>query len=73
VPDFDTGWQLFCQDGFEKPERRGVRSMHPMPHLAFNGNCAEAVRFCASGLDRNLEVLMSGADSPTASCTCDWP
>jgi PhnB protein len=47
--------------------------MHPMPHLAFNGNCAEAVRFCASGLDGNLEVLMSGADSPTASCTCDWP
>lgn len=35
-------------------------------YLAFNGNCAEAVRFYEAALRGKLEVLMSGADSPMA-------
>ena len=35
-------------------------------YLAFNGNCAEAMRFYERALDGKLEVLMSGADSPIA-------
>ena len=35
-------------------------------YLAFNGNCAEAVRFYERALRGKLEVLMSGADSPMA-------
>ena len=35
-------------------------------YLAFNGNCAEAMRFYERALDAKLEVLMSGADSPMA-------
>jgi PhnB protein len=38
----------------------------PIPYLAFNGNCAEAMRFYERALDAKLEVLMSGADSPMA-------
>jgi len=33
-------------------------------YLAFNGNCADAVRFYEKALGGKLEVLMSGADSP---------
>jgi PhnB protein len=36
-------------------------------YLAFNGNCAEAMRFYEQALDGKLEVLMSGADSPMAA------
>ena len=40
---------------------------HPIAYLAFNGNCAEAVRFYEAALDAKLEILMSGADSPMAA------
>jgi PhnB protein len=35
-------------------------------YLAFNGNCAEAMRFYKKALDAKLELLISGADSPMA-------
>ena len=35
-------------------------------YLAFNGNCAEAMRYYEHALGGKLEVLMSGADSPMA-------
>ena len=40
---------------------------HPIAYLAFNGNCAEAMRFYEAVLDGKLEILMSGADSPMAA------
>lgn len=40
---------------------------HPIAYVAFNGNCAEAVRFYEDVLDAKLEILMSGADSPMAA------
>jgi PhnB protein len=40
---------------------------HPIPYLAFNGNCADAMRFYEGALDGKLEMLMSGADSPMAA------
>jgi PhnB protein len=40
---------------------------HPIAYLAFNGNCAEAMRFHEGALDGKLEILMSGADSPMAA------
>ena len=40
---------------------------HPIAYLAFNGNCAEAMRFYEGALGGTLEVLMSGADSPMAA------
>jgi PhnB protein len=40
--------------------------LQPIPYLAFNGNCAEAVRFYERVLGGKLEVLMSGGDSPMA-------
>lgn len=36
----------------------------PIPYLAYNGNCADAVRFYERVLGGKLEMLMSGADSP---------
>ena len=33
-------------------------------YLAFNGNCADAMRFYEKALGGKLEILMSGADSP---------
>jgi len=39
---------------------------HPIAYLAFNGNCADAMRFYEHALGGKLEVLMSGADSPMA-------
>jgi PhnB protein len=35
-------------------------------YLAFDGNCAAAMRFYESALGGKLEVLMSGAESPMA-------
>lgn len=35
-------------------------------YLAFNGNCAEAMRYYEKALGGKLEVLMSGAESPMA-------
>lgn len=40
---------------------------HPIAYLAFDGNCAEAMRFYESALDAKLEFLMSGAESPMAA------
>jgi PhnB protein len=40
--------------------------LQPIPYLAFNGNCAEAVRFYERVLGGKLEVLMSGGESPMA-------
>ena len=36
-------------------------------YLAFNGNCADAMRFYEKALGGKLEVLMSGAESPMAT------
>lgn len=38
-----------------------------IPYLAFDGNCAEAMRFYERALDGKLELMMSGADSPMAA------
>jgi PhnB protein len=40
-----------------------------IPYLAFNGNCAEAMRFYERvlGLGAKLEMMMNGADSPVAA------
>jgi PhnB protein len=38
-----------------------------VPYLAFNGTCAEAMRFYERALDGKLELMMSGADSPMAA------
>jgi PhnB protein len=40
-----------------------------IPYLAFNGNCAEAMRFYQRvlGLGAKLEMMLSGADSPVAA------
>ena len=40
----------------------------PIPYLAFNGNCADAMRFYAKVLDAKLEMLTYG-QSPMASQT----
>ena len=40
---------------------------HPIAYLAFNGKCADAMRFYERALGGKLEVLMSGADSPMAA------
>jgi PhnB protein len=42
---------------------------HPIPYLAFNGNCAEAMQFYARVLGGKLEVMMRNADSPFAAQT----
>jgi PhnB protein len=36
-------------------------------YLAFDGNCADAMRFYAQALGGKLEVLMTGAESPIAA------
>ena len=36
-------------------------------YLAFDGNCADAMRFYERALDGKLEILMSGANSPMAA------
>ena len=40
-----------------------------IPYLAFNGDCADAMRFYERvlGLGAKLEMMMSGADSPMAA------
>jgi PhnB protein len=39
----------------------------PIPYLAFDGACADAMRFYERVLGGKLEILMSGADSPVAA------
>ena len=38
----------------------------PIPYLAFNGNCAEAMRFYERVLGGKITVMMTGAQSPMA-------
>jgi PhnB protein len=38
-----------------------------IPYLAFDGNCAEAMRFYERALEGKLELVMSCADSPMAA------
>ena len=40
---------------------------NPIPYLAFNGNCAEAVRFYEQVLGGKIEMMMDGASSPMAA------
>jgi PhnB protein len=40
---------------------------YPTAYLAFDGTCAEAMRFYEKALDAKIEVMMSGADSPMAA------
>lgn len=37
-----------------------------IPYLAFDGTCADAMRFYEQALGGTLELMMSGADSPMA-------
>jgi PhnB protein len=39
----------------------------PIAHLAFNGNCADAMRFYERALGGTLEVMLRTADSPMAA------
>ena len=44
-----------------------------IPYLAFDGNCAEAMRFYERALEGKLELVMSCADSPyPASSFFGW-
>ena len=47
--------------------RKEMFMPHPIAYLAFDGNCAEAMRFYESALGAKLEILQSGADSPMAA------
>jgi PhnB protein len=40
---------------------------NPIAYLAFDGTCAEAMRFYESVLGGKIEIMMSGADSPMAA------
>lgn len=40
---------------------------HPTAYLAFDGNCAEAMRFYERALAGKLEVLMKNGESPMAA------
>lgn len=43
---------------------------HPIAYLAFDGNCADAMRFYESALDAKLEMMMTNGQSPVANmCT----
>jgi len=52
------------------PERRNTMSatattiLQPIPYLAFNGNCEEAMRFYESALGGEITLLMRGKDCP---------
>jgi PhnB protein len=39
---------------------------HPIAYLAFDGTCAEAMRFYERALEAKLEVLMTNGQSPVA-------
>ena len=41
-------------------------TLHPIPYLGFDGNCAEAMRYYEKVLGGKITVMMSGADSPIA-------
>lgn len=38
-----------------------------VPYLAYNGNCAEALRFYEGALGGKIELLVRGADTPMAA------
>ena len=45
---------------------------HPIAYLAFNGTCAEAMRFYERALEAKLTILMTNGQSPVAAhCTPD--
>ena len=39
-------------------------NLQPIPYLAFDGNCAEAMRYYETILGGKITVMMSGAQSP---------
>ena len=39
----------------------------PIPYLAFDGSCADAMRYYASALGGTLEILMTNGESPMAA------
>ena len=41
--------------------------LQPIPYLAFDGNCAEAMRYYEQVLGGKITVMMSGAESPAAA------
>jgi PhnB protein len=41
----------------------------PIPYLAFDGTCAEAMRFYEKALGGKIEVLLRNSDSPMAAQT----
>ena len=43
--------------------------LHPIPYLAFDGRCAEAMHFYERALDGKLELMLRFADSPMAAQT----
>jgi PhnB protein len=46
------------------PHNEGTVMTQAIAYLAFNGNCADAMRFYEKALHGKLELLLSGADSP---------
>jgi PhnB protein len=41
----------------------------PIPYLAFNGNCADAMKFYEKTLGGKIELMMKNSDSPYADQT----
>lgn len=41
--------------------------LQPIPYLAFNGNCAEAMRYYEKVFGGKIKVMMSGAQAPVAA------
>ncbi|MBL0077281.1 MAG: VOC family protein [Rhodocyclaceae bacterium] len=40
---------------------------HPIAYLAFNGNCADAMRFYETALESKLQTLLTTGESPMAA------
>ena len=40
---------------------------HPIAYLAFNGNCADAMRFYETALESSLQTLLTTGESPMAA------
>ena len=41
-----------------------TRTLQPIPYLAFDGTCADAMRYYEKVLGGTIKVMMSGKDSP---------
>jgi PhnB protein len=48
-------------------QMKGVSMPQPIAYLAFDGHCAEAMRFYERALGGRIEVMMSNAESPWAA------